>query len=69
MKYQKKKKKKKNAEETGDLIGNKTADKITKNLQQNNSETISNEHDKDMPKESYISPEERQKINDNLRLI
>ena len=34
------------AEATSDLIGNEIADKITKNLQQNNSETITNEHDK-----------------------
>ena len=47
--------------------------KITKNLKnskQNNSETVPNETDKeipkDIPKERYISPEERQKIIDNL---
>ena len=28
-----------------------------------------NEHDKEMPKGSYIFPEERQKIVDDLRLI
>ena len=58
----------KTAEETGDLIGNKIADKITKILktsQQNNSETIINEHDKETPKERYISPEEIQKIIDD----
>ena len=60
------------AEATGDLIGNKFADKITKiskNLQQNISETITNEHDKEIRKERYISPEERQKIIDDLRLM
>ena len=39
----------KTSEATGDLVGNKIADKITKiskNLQQNNSETVKNEHDK-----------------------
>ena len=39
----------KTAEKTGDLIGNKIADNITrvsKNQQQNNSETVTNEHDK-----------------------
>ena len=29
-------------------------------LPQNNSETISNEHDKEIPRERYRSPEERQ---------
>ena len=40
----------KTAEATGDLIGNKIPNKITKvskNSQQNNSETITNEHDKE----------------------
>ena len=39
----------------------------------NNSETVTNENDKEMPKEipreRYMSPEERQKIIDNLRSI
>ena len=46
--------------------------KITKGSRsspQNNSKTITNEHDKDIPKERYISPEERQKIIHNLILI
>ena len=53
-------------ETTGDLICNKIANKITKvskTLQQNNSITIehvTNEHDKEIPKERYISPEKRQ---------
>ena len=62
----------KTAEATVDLIGNKIANKITKiskTSQQNNSETVSNEHDKEITKERYISPEERQKIIDDLRLI
>ena len=53
----------KTAEATDDLIGsNKIANKITsvsKILQQNNSETVTNENDKEIPKERYISPEER----------
>ena len=56
---------------TGDFIGNKIAGKITKvsrNLQQNNSETVTNEHDKEIHKERYISPEERQEIRAELRL-
>ena len=34
-----------------------------------NSEKVTNENDKKMPKERYISPEERQQIIDNLRSI
>ena len=30
--------------------------------------TVTNEHDKDIAKERYISPEKKQKIIDNLRL-
>ena len=57
---------------TGDFIANKVADRITKvskTLPQNNPETITNEDDKETPKEKYISPEERQEIIDELRLI
>ena len=55
----------KTAEATGDLIGNKITDRITKvskNLEQNNSETVTDEHDKEIPKERYICPDERQKF-------
>ena len=48
----------KNTEATGDLIGNKIANrirKVSKNSQQNNSETVTNEHDKEIPKERYIT--------------
>ena len=51
------------AEANGDLIGNRIADKITKvskNLQHNNLETVTNENDKEIPKKRYIFPEERQ---------
>ena len=59
------------------MIGNKIADKNTKVSRispQNNLETITNEtqnikHDKEMPKERYISLEERQKSIDDLTLI
>ena len=34
--------------------------KVSKNSQQNNSETVTNEYDKEIPKERYISSEERQ---------
>ena len=50
------------AKVTGDLIGNKVVDRITKvskTSQQNNSETTANEHNKEIPKERYISLEER----------
>ena len=47
--------------------------KVSKNSQKNNSETVTNENDKEIskeiPKERYMSPEERQKIIDNLRSI
>ena len=47
--------------------------KVSKNSQKNNSETVTNENhkeiSKEIPKERYMSPEERQKIIDNLRSI
>ena len=52
------------------MIGNKIAYKVTKvskNSQQINSETVTNDHDKETPKEEYISPEERQELIDELR--
>ena len=65
------------AEATGDLIDNKIANlvaksydgrttKASKNSLQNNS--VANEHDKEIPKKRYVSPEERQEIIDELRL-
>ena len=42
--------------------------KVSKNSQQNNSETVTNEHDKEIPKEKYISPVESQEIIDKLRI-
>ena len=60
------------AEATGDLIGNKIANRIAKffkTLPQNNSEIVTNEHDTEIPEERYIFPEVRQKIIDNLRLM
>ena len=55
----------KTAEATGDLIGNKIADKITNvskksELQNNETEAL---------KKRCISPEERQQIIDELRLV
>ena len=61
----------KTAEAAGDLIGNKIANRITKvskNSQQYNLEKAANEHDKEIPKERYVSPKERQEITDELRL-
>ena len=66
-------------EPTDDLTGNKIAKaiaelydskitKVLKNSQQNNSETVTNEHDKEIPKEKYLSSEERQETIDELRL-
>ena len=43
--------------------------KVSRNSPQNNSKTITNEYNKEIPKERNISPEERQKIIDDLRLI
>ena len=64
----------KTAEATGDLIGNKIADKITSISKKpvkelpNNDET---EEDVEITthKKRYISPEERQQIIDELRLV
>ena len=53
----------KTAEATGDLIGNKSADKITSKAKK------PNQQEADTPKEIYISPEKRQEIIDDLRLI
>ena len=58
-------------EATVHSFDNKIANKIrkvSKNSQQNNSETVTNEHDKEIPKQRYISPEERQENIDELRL-
>ena len=40
--------------------------RVSKNSRQNNSEKVTNESDKEMSKEKYISLEERQKFIDNL---
>ena len=48
------------SEATGDIIGNKIANriaKVSKSSQQNNSETVTNENDKEIPKDRYTSPE------------
>ena len=53
---------KETAAATGDLIGNKIADKIT--AKPHNKDEVIN----GIPKERYISPKERQKIIDELKL-
>ena len=66
----------KTTEATGDLIGNKIADKITsvskkkstKELH-NNDETKEEDVEITTHKKRYISPEERQQIIDELRLV
>ena len=63
----------KKAEATSDLIGNKMADKITSASKQSTKELPNDETDVDVkratPKKRYISPEERQQIIDELRLV
>ena len=61
----------KTEEATGDLIGNKIADKImsvSKKTQNNKSEADSS-NAKDVPRKRYISPEEKQQIINELRLV
>ena len=53
----------KTAEATGDLIGNKKADKIT------SVNKTKNEEKEDQRQEIYIPPEKRQQIIDDLRLF
>ena len=59
------------AKATGDLVGNKSADKITAkpSKKSHNEEMQSNEVKNGIPKERYIYPKERQKIIDELKLI
>ena len=60
---------KKTTEATDDMIGNKIVDrirKVSKSSQQNNIVTVTNDHDKEIPKKRYVSPEESQKIIDNV---
>ena len=62
----------KTAEANGELIGNKTADKITSvsKKKSNNNNNNNNDNVKlATRKKRYISPEERQKITDELTLV
>ena len=75
--FQKEQLRKNTTEVTGHLIRNKITGKVTKVSRtslKNSSETATNEaentwHDKEIPKERYISPEEREQSVDDLRLI
>ena len=63
----------KTVEATGDLIGNKSADKITNVSKKSAKELQNNETEVDAeratPKKRCISPEEKQHIIDELRLV
>ena len=61
----------KTAEATGDLIGNKTADKITSVLKipSNNNNDDDDNVEITTNKKRYISPGERQQIINELRLV
>ena len=70
LKTYKKKAFQKTADTTSDLIGNKIVfgnTKVSKTLQQGNSETVTNEHIKEITKGRYISPEDVIEIIDDLR--
>ena len=59
----------KTAEASEDLVDNFLADKITSISRTPASGPHSNVASKELPKERYISPQERQKVIDELRLI
>ena len=40
------------------------SNRVSRKSQKNNSETVTNENHKEIPKERYLSPEERQEDND-----
>ena len=57
------------AEATGDLIGNKIADKITSVSKKPSNNNNDNGVELTTHKKRYISPEERQQIINELRLL
>ena len=61
----------KTAEATGDLEGNKIADKIINVSKKSTKKLPTIDEDKELttPQKRYISPEERQQIIDKLRLV
>ena len=62
---------KKAAEATGDLIGNKIADKITSlsNKSSKHSQNDDANNEIEVPKERFISPEKIQQLIDELWLV
>ena len=59
----------KTAEATGDLIGNKIADKITSASKKPSNNSNDDGVELTTHKKRYISPEERQRIINELRLV
>ena len=64
----------KTAEATGDLIGNKIADKIASVSKKESAKELPNSEtevdvERATPQKNYISPEERQHIIEELRLV
>ena len=65
----------KTSEETGDLVGNKIAEKSNKAAAKNPRRSKTTQIDetsvvtKEIPKERYIRPKKQQKIIDELRLL
>ena len=59
----------KTAEARGDLVGNFNADKITSISKKPASEPHANATSNEILKERYISPQEKQKLIDELKLI
>ena len=61
----------KTAKATGDLIGNKIADKISVSKKSSVEYSKNNDANSEIevPKKRYVSPEERQQIIDELRLV
>ena len=64
----------KRTEATGDLIGNKIADKITNTAKKSTKELHNNDKTEEdveitTPKKRYISSERKQQIIDELRLV
>ena len=63
------------AESTGDLIGNKSADKITSVSKKKSAKELHNNNETEedveitVPKKRYISPEKRKQIIEELRLV
>ena len=58
------------SEATVDSVGNKITDKakkVSKNSQHRNSETVTNENYKEIPKKRKLPPEESREIIDDLR--